>query len=206
MNDKPTRLVHKRVRKPAEQRREEILDAAVAVFADLGYRAAESQDIADRAEVGKGTVYRYFESKEELFLAAVAHVFEQIKSEAEAAATVSGDPLEKIRAAVRAYLAFFDAQPEVVELLIHERAEFRERGSSLYFVYAENERVGWVAVVQDLVDQGRLRVGNADAVLRVLGDLLFGTVVGSRLGMDRRGLGERAEEILDIFEHGVLAR
>lgn len=204
MNTEPSGPVRKRVRKPAEQRREEILDAAVAVFAGQGYRAADCQDIADRAEVGKGTVYRYFETKEVLFLSALTHVLEQLKSEAEAAVTVSEDPLEKIRAGVRVYLAFFDAQPEVVELFIQERAEFREHGSSLYFVYADNERGGWLALVQELVSQGRLRVGNADAALQVLEDLLFGTVVSSRLAMDRRSLRERAGEILDIFEYGVL--
>jgi AcrR family transcriptional regulator len=46
-----------------------IIEAAATVFAERGFRAARVADIAARAEIGKGTVYEYFRSKEELFLA-----------------------------------------------------------------------------------------------------------------------------------------
>ena len=52
-------------------RREQILDAAAEVFAQHGYRNTDVQFVADALQVGKGTVYRYFPSKEALFLAAV---------------------------------------------------------------------------------------------------------------------------------------
>jgi len=46
-----------------------IIEAAATVFAEHGFRAARVADIAVRAGIGKGTVYEYFRSKEELFLA-----------------------------------------------------------------------------------------------------------------------------------------
>ena len=46
-----------------------IVDAAAAVFAERGFRAARVADVAARAGIGKGTVYEYFRSKEDLFLA-----------------------------------------------------------------------------------------------------------------------------------------
>jgi AcrR family transcriptional regulator len=56
----------KRVTKPAEDRRREILDAAVSVFSAKGLAGATMDDIARQAGVAKGTIYLYFETKEHL--------------------------------------------------------------------------------------------------------------------------------------------
>src|SRR5207249_8540657 len=56
----------KRVLKSPEDRRQEILDAAVKVFGEKGVSRATVADIAEAAGVAKGTVYLYFGSKEQL--------------------------------------------------------------------------------------------------------------------------------------------
>jgi AcrR family transcriptional regulator len=59
-------------RKPSpdlrDRREREILEAAAAVFAERGLRSARMVDVAERAGIGKSTVYEYFRSKEDLFL------------------------------------------------------------------------------------------------------------------------------------------
>lgn len=62
--------VHK-WRRRKQARPPEILDAALAVFAEKGFSAARVEDIAARAGVSKGTVYLYFESKQDMFRALV---------------------------------------------------------------------------------------------------------------------------------------
>ncbi len=57
-------------------KRQCIVEAAAAVFAETGFTSTRVADIADRAGIGKGTVYEYFASKEELLFA----VFEWIDS------------------------------------------------------------------------------------------------------------------------------
>src|SRR5215475_15282347 len=49
------------------ERPSEILDAAVAVFAEKGFAAARMEDIARKAGVTKGTIYLYFQGKEDVF-------------------------------------------------------------------------------------------------------------------------------------------
>src|SRR5262245_10903240 len=58
-----------RWRRRAEARPQEILEAALAVFAERGFAAARMETIAARAGVSKGTLYLYFDSKEEIFKA-----------------------------------------------------------------------------------------------------------------------------------------
>jgi AcrR family transcriptional regulator len=62
-----------------------IIEAAALVFALKGYASATVADIAVRAEIGKGTIYEYFDSKEDLFFA----VFEWFKLKTEDAAKVN---------------------------------------------------------------------------------------------------------------------
>jgi AcrR family transcriptional regulator len=60
-----------RWRRRKDARPQEILEAALSVFAEKGFAAARMDDIAARARVSKGTIYLYFESKEAVFRALV---------------------------------------------------------------------------------------------------------------------------------------
>ena len=70
---------------PRNDKNKRIIDAAVMVFAQKGYASATIADIAARAEIGKGTIYEYFASKEDLFFA----VFEWFKIQTRDAAKVN---------------------------------------------------------------------------------------------------------------------
>jgi TetR/AcrR family transcriptional regulator len=61
--------IHERKEREKEQRREDILDAAQKVFFEKGLIAATMDDIAEAAELSKGTLYLYHKSKEDLYLA-----------------------------------------------------------------------------------------------------------------------------------------
>ena len=56
-----------------EDKRESILDAATDVFSKYGFHGAKMEDIAKEAQIGKGTIYGYFDSKETLFYEIIKH-------------------------------------------------------------------------------------------------------------------------------------
>lgn len=58
-------------------KRQEIVNAAREVFASRGFTSATLDEIAERAEFGKGTLYSYFESKDELFDTVIADIFDE---------------------------------------------------------------------------------------------------------------------------------
>jgi len=68
-----------------KDKKHRIIEAAVLVFAQKGYSSAKVADIAAQAEIGKGTIYEYFASKEDLFFA----VFEWFKMQTGDAARVN---------------------------------------------------------------------------------------------------------------------
>ena len=62
-------VLKRRVVKPVEQRRAEILEAALALFSSKGFHDTTMDEVANAAGVAKGTIYIYFQSKEPLLLA-----------------------------------------------------------------------------------------------------------------------------------------
>src|SRR5712691_10341042 len=64
-------------RKTKDERREEILDAALEEFAERGYHGASTEDIARRAGISQPYVFRLFGTKKELFRAVVARCFRE---------------------------------------------------------------------------------------------------------------------------------
>ncbi len=59
-------------------RRQRILEAALEVFAERGFEAATTKEIAERAEVNQGLIYFYFENKEEVFFSAFEYYAQQV--------------------------------------------------------------------------------------------------------------------------------
>ena len=63
-----------------DRKRREILEAAMRVFARQGYHRAKMEAVAEEAGIGKGTVYEYFKSKTDLFLALHDHMLAELKA------------------------------------------------------------------------------------------------------------------------------
>ena len=87
-----------------------ILREAVHVFARDGFRGTDVQEIADRANVGKGTVYRYFGDKQELFWATVFWVLHKLDVHLASAAAGERMAMDKLRATCHAYGEFFEIE------------------------------------------------------------------------------------------------
>ena len=92
-------------------RREEILVQAAQLFAEHGYSNCDTQLLAESIGVGKGTVYRYFPSKRELFLAAADRVMRMLREHVEARIGDEQDPLERIRRGIRRVSRFLRRAP-----------------------------------------------------------------------------------------------
>ena len=187
------------------RRREEILAHAAKVFAAHGFPGTDVQAVADAVGVAKGTLYLYFASKEDLFLAAVDQGMKDLKAFVDAAAEGVADPLEMIRRAVFAYLRFFKERPEQVELLILERAEFRDRKKSTYFAYREDGKCRWHNLLRELIASGRVRDVPVSRIDDVLSDLVYGTMVSNHFSGRHKPLETQAEDVLDVTFNGILA-
>ena len=186
------------------RRRQAILDSATIVFAERGYVDAEMQAIADHLNVGKGTLYRHFMTKESLFLAVVDAAMVRLRQQIDEAADESSAPLDQIASGVRAYLSFFRNHPEVVELLIQERAHFRDRKQSTYFLHQDQAMNRWEALYLQLIKDGIVRPVPVESILEVISNVLYGSMFANHLSRASNSLEEQCGGVLDILFFGLL--
>lgn len=186
------------------KRREEILDAAAVLFAECGFADADTQLLADRVGVAKGTIFRYFPTKRDLFFAAIDRGMARLRDWVHARADAVEEPLEKLHQAVHAYLEFFHEHPETADLLILERAQFKDRKSSYFVSRDRNDDGRWSELFAALIAAGRVRDLPIDQIRNVLGDLVYGTMFTNHLSGRRRGFEDQARDLIDVVFHGLL--
>lgn len=160
------------MRTPRPDFPEVMLAAATRLFGMRRFHEVRMEDIAAEAQVAKGTLYRYFRDKEELYLAllerASAQFLEQLKKEIGHRQGARA----RLVVLVRGSIAFFDAQPHVFDLI--QRVEAL-RGSGAGFPW-KRVRDEVTAMVQTIFKDGK-RLGEfrirdpEQAALMLLGGL-----------------------------------
>jgi AcrR family transcriptional regulator len=188
-------------------RQEEILTQAALLFAQHGYAETDTRLLADTLGVGKGTLYRYFPSKRELFLAAADRVMRMLRERIDADIAGIGDCVDRLKAGVRAFLAFFAEHPEFVELLMQERANFKNRTTPTFMQHRAMNVQRWRGVYQQLMDCGRVRQMPIERITDVLGNLLYGTIFTNYFNGfndEVKSVDVQAQDIVDVVFHGLL--
>src|SRR5438309_5382326 len=100
---------------------DKILQAAGHLFGAQRFHEVRMEDIAAEAEVGKGTLYRYFHDKEELYLALLERASRDLLRRLELERQHARRPRQHLEAIVSAVITYFDDHPNLLNLI--QRAE-----------------------------------------------------------------------------------
>lgn len=100
-----------------EEKKREILQAALDVFSKRGFDNTSVSDIAEKADIGKGTIYDYFKSKDDLFLSLLDFVFAEFFEEFTTTAE-DGDPHELLEEAFLEGLKFYEKSEHLLRFFI----------------------------------------------------------------------------------------
>ena len=191
-----------------EERRQSLLQAAREVFFEHGFHRATVDSVAERAEVSKGTVYLYFESKEtilaHLLLEGLYELIEELERAYSASEGVSAD--ERLRQLSWAYLQFFQREPRYFRFLMAmDRGQFREAVTpEVYQEVLEASMHGLnlaVQAVEQGIDDGvfgycdaRQAAATLWAALNGVLELMEHPLRREMLGMERAALYQAALE------------
>jgi AcrR family transcriptional regulator len=99
-----------------------LINAALSVMARKGAEAATINDITETADVGFGSFYNHFSSKEEIFAAATAALFDRIGTQIDATTATIPDPCDALAAAIRIFVNTLIAKPEWAQFIIRTMA------------------------------------------------------------------------------------
>jgi TetR/AcrR family fatty acid metabolism transcriptional regulator len=183
---------------------QQIIDAAVRVFARNGFYNSRVSDIAREAGIASGTIYLYFRTKDEIL---VTLFREKMAAFVAALRTEIGrerDPEAKIRRLVRQHFEVLEASPDLAEVVQVELRQGQKffRGASAYEISAYFELIG--SVLREGVAAGVFR---HDLPVKIATKMLFGALdqMTTSWVLGKRGyrLADAAEPVANIFLKGV---
>ncbi len=166
-------------------RREQILEAAVKVFAEKGFRAAKMQEVANTAGIANGTVYNYFRSKDEVLLALLERLNETEARPAQFDQLKNADLQEVFLAQMQHRFDFMMTQKEVMRAVLPEIISNPEV-RALYFdkVIAPTIKMG-EAAFEKVLPKGKKRKVEPQHLVRAMASSLFGLVLLNLMGDDK---------------------
>ena len=190
-----------RGRKKTNETRLAIIRCAAEIFSEREFHEVLTDDIAQRLGIGKGTIYRYFGSKEELYLAAIGEGLDGLHAAVTTVLQQDAPLASTVEAVVRTMITYFWRQRDFFVLMhrlepklkARERADWRE---------ARNQVVGMVRrVIDGAASRGEISRVNA----RLAVEVLFGMI---RAVCVYRAESDRPEEltrlVTALFLHGLI--
>ena len=187
-------------RLPRDERRAQLLVAALEVFTVAGYHSAAMDEIADRAKVSKPVLYQHFPSKLELYLAVLDLHIDSLVFAIQKAIAANRENSARVAATVEAYFGFIDSEGEAFRLLFESdmsvEPQVRERLNRMTYDCA----AAVSAVIS--IDTG---LGKEESMMLAVG--IIGTVqTSARHCLDRDGKIDRrraTELVMNLIWRGI---
>ena len=187
-------------RLPRDERRAQLLVAALEVFTASGYHSAAMDEIADRAKVSKPVLYQHFPSKLDLYLAVLDLHIDSLVFAVQKAIASNQENSSRVAATVDAYFGFIDSEGEAFRLLFESdmnlEPQVRERLNRMTYDCA----AAVSAIIS--IDTG---LGKEESMMLAVG--IIGTVqTTARHWLDRDGKIDRqraTELVMNLTWRGI---
>jgi len=183
---------------------QQIIDAAVRVFARSGFYNSRVSDIAREAGIASGTIYLYFKTKDEILVTLFREKMAAFVAALRTEIARERDPEAKIRRLVRLHFEVLEASPDMAEVVQVELRQGQKffRGASAHEISAYFDLIG--SILREGVAGGVFR---RDLPVKVATKMLFGAMdqVTTSWVLGKRGyrLADAAEPVANIFLKGV---
>jgi TetR/AcrR family transcriptional regulator, fatty acid metabolism regulator protein len=194
-------------RLPAERRILDIMIAARAVFTEKGYDDALIADIAERAGVVEGSIYRFFANKRDLLVRVVEHWYEDMLADDDAQFARVRGSWNRIRFIAHHHLGTIRREPALSRLVFQElRPDPVYRQTRLFALsQAYTHRI--IDVIQEGIEQGEFRSDVSPTLVR---DMIYGCIEHLTWAYLRNegdfDAEATADEIADMIYGGLVAR
>jgi AcrR family transcriptional regulator len=189
----------RRGRPPTPGLRDAILSAAEVIFARRDYHEVQMDDVVEASGVGKGTLYRYFPSKQALYFAVIFEGTERLRRELEAAVATDEPPARKVRRIVHRTLTYFWDRRFFFSLI--HRNEHKLDGEAREWA---RYREGLSRVIRETL-QAAMAAGQVRRIdARIAAEMLLGMMRGvNRYRTEQDHLEPLVSLVVDVFMRGV---
>jgi AcrR family transcriptional regulator len=184
------------------ERRQKILAAAAELFGENPYDSVQMRDVAALAEVGKPTLYRYFPSKEELFLEVFKSGLDRLDSEVAAILKDREQPGRSLERLLQAMLSALGGQVAALRMLTDDQSAVMRRWRNEF----RRRRRPFVEATRTILEQGIASGEFRQVDLEAVPSMLIGIVRGGLIGTDRLPRERFAAAMIDLVMHALRAR
>lgn len=190
-----------------EERRKQILDAALAVFSQRGYHATNVSDVAAQAGVSQGTIYWYFESKDALFTAALSSYFVDFGTTALAEVEDYSTAVEKFRALAESMRALAEGAEGLFTLFVGYWASSPnpEETATFWVDLLTEFKDVLVGIIEEGIERGEFRPVDAEALVWALMAAYDGLAAYLML-MPDLDLGRATGVFVETLLEGLISR
>jgi AcrR family transcriptional regulator len=189
----------------SERKRTAILEAARTIFSRKAYADAAVDDVAEQARIAKGTLYLYFKSKEDLYLAALVSDLRAMSADARSKMESATGFREKLRAFFEVRLDYCRSHEDFLRIYLAEYGSMFLRGPlnrACHQLVRENIR--YVAqVVEEAIGSGEIRRVPAPAVAAAILDMSRGLIERRLLGWKEFRAQDEIEFSIDLLWSGM---
>lgn len=193
-------------RLPAERRISDIMLAARAVFTEKGYDDALISDIAERAGVVEGSIYRFFTNKRDLLVRVVERWYEEMLARDDAQFANVRGAWNRIRFIIHDHLTTIQREPALCRLVFQELRPDPQYRKTRLFQLNQAYTHGVIDVIKSAAAQGELRSDVSPSLVR---DMIYGCIEHRTWAFLRNEgdfeIDETADSIADIVYRGLVA-
>jgi len=191
-----------------EARRNQILDAAAAVFAEKGFHRATTKEIARTAGVSEGTIYNYFDSKVDLLIGIMTRLAELEHLDEELADALQSDARDFLIAIFRHRMGLVQQNHETMQAILPEmlvNPALRER---FYQRFVLPTATLFEQYIQARIELGHIRPLNVPLAVRIVQSMFIGLLILRILGDEllQSGWDDLPEVVATLLFDGLSPR
>jgi AcrR family transcriptional regulator len=171
-----------RKRKEQAQRRKAILDSAREIFFDRGFMAATMDSIADGCDLAKGTIYLYFESKEELYVSIMAEGARLLKEDLDRIGDLSLPADKLLEEILNIYYAYYVRNPKYFTMMfLSSQPDVSDRAPAELIRECVDIAGDCMRILSDVIGKGMaaglFRKGDSWALANILWSTVNGIIM-----------------------------
>ena len=187
---------------PKGARKEEIIRAAAKLFSQKSYHDVTMDDIAEKVGVAKGTIYLYFDSKENLYLEIMEETYEEIESILERETAKSDPAPVKLKKVLGLIFKFYLQNLDVLRILSRDETHLIRE----HYEFTEHWRLRRIKLYEKIlekgINEGSFRPSNTELTALIIFGLVRSVMFFYKSEKSAESI---AEDVFSMISEGILA-
>ena len=191
-------------------RRETIMDAARKLFHDKGYEPTTVEEIAVMAELGKGTIYSYFKSKDEIYIAILESEFAILENRMKQAIHDSTTAENALLKLYETFIQYNEERPSFIKAIFLQINQYPSLKVTDIVKGLKAKTTQWAKLVGEVlqkgIDNGEFEIIDVEKIANTVIGMVLGLIVQLEMGLIQEDLSSYRDTLFHLLIQGISKR